>query len=94
VRARYALESFLQDNTVHVPWTQEEERLLRDYQMVGRWWRVLARTWETRGSVELKNGWYDALRHRVHGHIDDIMTLGSIFKGFGGSLPVARLAGD
>jgi hypothetical protein len=67
VTERYALKSFFETNAVHVPWTQEEdERLLVGYLVVGPRWTVLVRTWETHSAVQLKNGWYHALRHRVY----------------------------
>jgi hypothetical protein len=54
---------------------------------------VLARTRETRSAAQLKTQWCHALRHRVHGHVDDVMVLASLFGRVRGSLPVAQLAG-
>jgi hypothetical protein len=45
VTERYALKRFLEANTVHVPWTPEEdERLLRAYVVVGSRYIVLVMT--------------------------------------------------
>jgi hypothetical protein len=95
VTERSALKSFLEANTVHIPWTQEEdERLLGDYQVVGPRWTMLGRTWETRSAAQLKNGWYYALRHRVYGQTDNSMTLSSLFSQFRGSLQIVQFAGE
>jgi transposase len=93
VTDRYALKTFFEANTVHQPWTEDEDaQLLHDYLDAGPRWTVIAKRWTTRSPTQLKNRWYRVLRHRLHDPADDAVTLAGLLGQARRRLPVPRLA--
>jgi hypothetical protein len=53
------MRELFEGHCVYTPWTEaEDERLLRDWLVIGSKWKVLAKRWGNRSDVQLKNRWY------------------------------------
>jgi hypothetical protein len=89
ISERRAIKDFLEGTHVHVPWSEiEDHRLIHDWLVVGPRWKQLSKTWGTRSAGQLKNRWYQMLRHRIQDRLMDTENLARFLQRSRTSLPV------
>jgi hypothetical protein len=92
ISKRHALKDFLVGNQIYTPWIEvEDQQRVEHWLTIGPQWKQLSKDWRTPGACQLKNRWYQTLRHRFHDHMPNTTALATFHERRRRIMPVSQV---